>query len=112
VIVEQRDYLLKPGAAAHYVRLWEEYGRGPQVRILGNLLGCWTTEVGDLNTLVYLWGFESLEDRAKRRAALAEDDEFASFRGRVRELLVRQTNRLLVPATEHVPVFPSEGGRG
>ncbi|GAQ59787.1 NIPSNAP family protein [Streptomyces scabiei] len=103
MIVEQRDYLLRPGAAAHYVRLWEEYGREPQVRILGNLLGCWTTEVGDLNTLVYFWGFESLEDRAERRAVLAGDEAFASFRGHVRDLLVRQTNRLLVPAGTRTP---------
>jgi len=112
VIVEQRDYLLRPGAAARYVRLWEEYGREPQVRILGNLLGCCTTEVGELNTLVYFWGFESLEDRARRRAELADDDEFAAFRGRVRELLVRQTNRLLVPATDHSRTALHEGGRG
>lgn len=112
MIVEQRDYLLRPGAAARYVRLWEEYGREPQVRILGNLLGCCTTEVGELNTLVYFWGFESLEDRARRRAELADDDEFAAFRGRVRELLVRQTNRLLVPATDHSRTALHEGGRG
>jgi hypothetical protein len=112
LIIEQRDYLLKPGATAHYIRLWEEYGREPQVRILGNLLGCCATEVGELNTLVYFWGFESLEDRADRRAELADDDEFASFRGRVRDLLVRQTNRLLVPATPHVRTTLLEGGRG
>ena len=35
MIIEQRDHLLGPGATAHHVSLWEEYGRRPQVRILG-----------------------------------------------------------------------------
>ncbi|MBZ3906335.1 MULTISPECIES: NIPSNAP family protein [Streptomyces] len=98
MIVEEREYLVKPGAAAEYARLWAELGREPQTRILGNLLGFYTTEVGELNTLVYLWGYESHADRAGRRAELATDPDFARFRHQVRDLLVRQTNRVLTPA--------------
>ena len=98
MIIEERNYLVRPGAAAKYARLWDEYGREPQVRILGNLLGFYITEVGELNTLVYLWGFEKLDDRVKRRAELAADPDFAAFRTRVRDLLVRQSNRILTPA--------------
>lgn len=98
MIIEERDYLVRPGAAATYAQLWDEYGREPQVRILGNLLGFYVTEVGELNTLVYLWGYEGLDDRIKRRAELAADPDFAAFRARVRDLLVRQSNRILTPA--------------
>jgi hypothetical protein len=98
VIIEERNYLVKPGTAAKYARLWAEYGREPQVRILGNLLGFYVTEVGELNTLVYLWGYEGLDDRARRRAELAADPGFAAFRAQVRDLLVRQCNRILTPA--------------
>jgi hypothetical protein len=98
VIIEERNYLVRPGAAAKYARLWDEYGREPQVRILGNLLGFYVTEVGELNTLVYLWGYEGLDDRVKRRAELAADPDFAAFRAQVRDLLVSQSNRILTPA--------------
>ncbi|WP_069813373.1 NIPSNAP family protein [Streptomyces sp. TP-A0874] len=98
MIVEERNYLVRPGAAATYARLWDEHGREPQTRILGNPLGFYISEVGELNTLVYLWGYESLADRSLRRARLAADPDFAAFRGHVRELLVRQQNRLLIPA--------------
>jgi hypothetical protein len=98
VIVEERNYLVRPGVAAKYAQLWDEYGREPQVRILGNLLGFYVTEVGELNTLVYLWGYEGLDDRVKRRAELAADPDFAAFRAQVRDLLVRQSNRILTPA--------------
>ena len=98
MIIEERDYLVRPGAAAKYAQLWDAYGREPQVRILGNLLGFYVTEVGELNTLVYLWGYEGLDDRVKRRAELAADPDFAAFRAQVRDLLVRQSNRILTPA--------------
>jgi hypothetical protein len=98
VIIEERNYLVRPGAAAKYAQLWVEYGREPQVRILGNLLGFYVTEVGELNTLVYLWGYAGLDDRVKRRAELAADPDFAAFRTQVRDLLVRQSNRILTPA--------------
>ncbi|WP_055522526.1 NIPSNAP family protein [Streptomyces graminilatus] len=98
MIIEERNYLVRPGAAAKYAQLWAQYGREPQVRILGNLLGFYVTEVGDLNTLVYLWGYEGLDDRAKRRTELAADPEFAAFRAEVRDLLVNQSNRILTPA--------------
>ncbi|GGS16869.1 NIPSNAP family containing protein [Streptomyces humidus] len=98
MIVEERNYLVKAGTAAKYAQLWAEHGREPQVRILGNLLGFYVTEVGELNTLVYLWGYEGPDDRARRRAELAADPDFATFRAEVRDLLVRQSNRILTPA--------------
>ena len=98
MIVEERNYLLVPGGARRYLDAWHRLGRGPQTRHLGEPLGVYTVEVGDLNTLVYLWGFTGHADRAKRRAALAGDPGFAVFRGEVRSLLVTQTNRILVPA--------------
>jgi hypothetical protein len=97
LIVEERNYLLMPGGARRYLDAWYRLGRGPQVAHLGEPLGVYTVEVGDLNTLVYLWGFTDLADRANRRAGLAADPGFAVFRGEVRSLLVTQTNRVLVP---------------
>lgn len=98
MIVEEREYLLKPGAAAQYARLWDEFGREPQTRILGDLLGFYTTEVGELNTLIYLWRYDGFEDRANRRAELAADPDFAAFRRQVKDLLIRQRSRILTPA--------------
>jgi len=98
LIVEDRNYLLVPGGARRYLDAWYRLGRGPQTAHLGEPLGVYTVEIGDLNTLVYLWGFTGQADRANRRAGLAEDPGFAVFRSEVRSLLVTQTNRILVPA--------------
>lgn len=102
MIIEQRDYLMVPGAVAAYLEKWWELGRAAQVHHLGEPVAVLTTEVGDLNTLVYLWRFTDAGDRAVRRAALAVDPDFARFRASVRGLVVRQTNRLLIEATPPV----------
>lgn len=95
MFVEQRIYTLVPGGTAEYLTLYAEYGRAAQERILGSMLGCFTTETGPLNQLIYLWPFNSLEERARRRTALMSDSGFRDFRGKVRHLLVRQENLIL-----------------
>lgn len=96
MIIEERNYELVPGGIPRYLQAWHAAGRGPQVRRLGEPLGVYTVEVGRLNTLVYLWCFSDLADRSRRRAALAADPEFTSFRGQVRALMVSQSNRILL----------------
>ena len=99
MILEERNYRLVPGGAARYLDAWHRAGREPQVRHLGEPAGVYTVEIGELNTLVYLWRFADLADRAHRRKALAADPDFAAFRGEVRTLLVQQSNRILLPFT-------------
>lgn len=98
MIVEQRDYVLVPGGAPLYLDQWHRTGRAPQVRHLGEPLGVYVVEIGELNTLVYLWQYDDLADRARRRQDLANDPDFAVFRGKVRSFLLSQTNRVLLPA--------------
>jgi len=103
--IEQRIYSLTPGGVAEYLKHYEECGRAIQEDLLGRAVGCFTNEFGDLNQLIYLWSFVSLEDRARRRAALLEDPGFKVFRGKVRHLLIRQENVLLKRALAPTPVL-------
>ncbi|GLU31951.1 NIPSNAP family protein [Trinickia caryophylli] len=95
MFVEQRIYTLVPGGTAEYLRTYAECGRAAQERVLGKMLGCFTTEVGPLNQLVYLWIFDSLEERSVRRTTLMADPDFREFRAKVRHLLVKQENLIL-----------------
>jgi hypothetical protein len=101
MIVEERIYSMVPGGVPRYVELWKEFGREAQVDCLGEPLGVYTCEVGDLNTLTYMWRYESIEERATRRARLQQDKRFAAFRTQVRDLIVQQHNRILVPVDDH-----------
>ena len=51
--------------------------RETHVSILGNQIGFFYTEFGELNKVVHLYGYDSYEDRDKRRAILAKNKEMA-----------------------------------
>jgi len=93
MLIEQRTYTLTPGGVAEYLKLYNGAARDIQQRILGNLLGLYRAETGNLNQLVFLWGFENAQERVARRQALMSDTVFTEFRKAVRHLLVSQESR-------------------
>src|SRR4051794_17960930 len=95
VIVEMRTYMLKPGSVTSWLRLYEMKGLDIHKRTLGNLLGYFYTEIGNINQIVHLWGYESFEDRTRRRAELSTNDEWRSFLDSAMPLLESQTVSLL-----------------
>jgi hypothetical protein len=98
LIVEQRTYDFQPGTLPAFFKLYEETGaREMQQRILGNLIGYFTTELGPLNQTVHLWGYSSLDDRARRRAALAAEPEWLAFLAQITPMLQRQESKILLP---------------
>lgn len=98
MIVEERNYTLHPGKVPEMVRLYGEEGLPLQKKYLGTFLAYFTTEIGEVNQVVFMWGYESLDDRARRRAALAADPDWQKYVEKVMPLLVRQENRILNPA--------------
>jgi len=95
MIHEIRTYTLVPGGVREYLEIYNKVGRGIQTQVLGSLVALMTPESGDINQLIFLWAFASLDDRTRRRAELMDDPAFAEFRKSVRHLLVRQDSRLL-----------------
>lgn len=107
MIVEERVYTTVPGGVPRYLSVWNQYGREAQVELLGTPLGVFICDVGDLNTLTYLWQYTTIVDRADRRARLLNDPRFTAFRHEVRGLLLQQRNRILIPVC-----VPSEENAG
>lgn len=97
MIVEQRIYRIRPGKVHEFVKKYEAEGLPIQRAALGNLIGYFTTEVGDVNAVVQLWGFETFEDRLQRRAALSGDSKWREFAGSLVPLVESQTSQLLSP---------------
>ena len=98
MIVEQRTYTLYPGKQAEFVKAYIEFGLKSQTAILGNMVGWYTTEVGELNQVIHMWGYVSFEDRLARRAKLMQDPEFQKYLAAVRPLMIKQENKILMPA--------------
>ena len=99
MIVEERIYTLQPGRVPEMVRLYGEEGLAMQQQYLGTFLGYFTSESGDLNQVVFMWGYEGVDDRARRRAEMMRDPKWQEFSAKVLPLIIRQENRFLKPTS-------------
>ena len=98
MFVEQRTYDLAIGTQEQWLENYEKYGLEPQTEILGRLVGYFHTDFAELNQVVHMWAYESLEDRSARRKKLFEDPRWLEFLPRVRPLILKQESKMLIPA--------------
>ena len=97
MIVEMRTYLLKPAKLKKFLDIYNKEIRETHVSILGNQIGFFYTEFGDLNKVVHLYGYESFEDRDRRRAILAKNKDFLNYLTKVEDIIVHMKNEILLP---------------
>ena len=98
MIVEQRTYTLHPGQHLKYLDTYEKEGLEIQRPILGNLVGYFFTDIGLLNQIVHMWGYESLDDRAIRRKKLFEDSGWRAYIQMVVPMIASQESKMMIPA--------------
>ncbi len=98
MIVEERIYEIEVGKLAEMLALYEAEGMKVQKEILGNMVGYFTTDIGDLNLLIHMWGYTDLNDRASRRARLFENKQWLGYVSKVRPWIKSQKSRILIPA--------------
>lgn len=97
MIIEQRDYHVRTGKLKELVGHYETEGIAIQQEVLGNLIGWFTTDVGELSTVVSMWGYESYAEREERRAVLKSDPRWPGFLAKIQPLIHTQRNRILIP---------------
>lgn len=98
MVYEERDYRIRAGKLAEFVRLYGEFGLPLQKEHLGTFHAYFTSEIGELNHVVALWSYESLDDRSRRRAAMMADPRWLDYLKRVDGLIDLQHSRILTPA--------------
>jgi len=96
MIVEQRSYTLKIGGAPLYFSNYEQLGLKIQRKTLGNLVGYYVTEMGELNVVVHQWAYENMGDRDERREKLGNEPEWKAYLAKSREvgLVIKQENHI------------------
>ena len=99
MIVDERTYTIHIGKIPDYLRLYQAEGLELQKRTLGHLIGYFVTEVGQLSTVVHLWAYDSMEESARRRAALAADPAWQAYLGKMQPLVAAMENRILTPTS-------------
>ena len=105
MFVEMRTYTAHPGRLRDYLALYEAEALGLQLRYLERMVGYYSTEIGELNQVVHLWAYESLDDRARRRAAMLADPEFQAYVRKMTPMLARQESTILRPTPFFTPVW-------
>ena len=100
MIVDHRTHTFRPGTLQRWLNKYENDGLPIQKEYLGTFLGLFTTEIGNLHQVAFMWGYESLGDREKRRAAMEADPRWDQFMNEVWELEAIQTQeiKMLRPA--------------
>ena len=98
MFVEERIYTFKVGKLKEYLEIYEREGMPIQRRYLPRLIGYYTTEIGDLNQVVHLWAYASFEERTRCRQAMRADPGWVPYLAKIHPLLLKQENKLLVPA--------------
>lgn len=96
--VEERIYTLHPGKLPAFLKIYEDKGFAPQRDILGPPVGWYTADIGELNQVVHLWAYTSLDDREARRVRLYANEQFKEYLAQILPLLVKMENKMLKPA--------------
>jgi len=111
MVIEERTYTAHPGKWREYLALYEAEGMAIQHRILGRMAGYYTTEIGDINQVVHLWAYKSLEERTERRAALLADPGFRAYAHKMLPLLQKQESRIFRCAPFFAPMWRDADGK-
>ena len=97
MIIEMRTYTIKPGELQNFIAIYDKEIRDIHTKILGNQLGFFYTEFGNVNEVVHLYAYDSFEDRQSRREILAKSPEFHAYLSKVKDIIVDMRNKLMRP---------------
>jgi NIPSNAP len=80
MFIEQRQYTAHPGKLPAWLKLYEEVGGPCSARHLGPPIGFFTVEFGTINRVLFVRGFDDIDDRERQIAAREADPEWGRFR--------------------------------
>ena len=97
MIHELRTITLRPGAVKAIADA-AEVAIAVRGDDYGKLEGCWVTEIGPLNRVMYLWSYADRNERQRLRDELADHERWAAeYLPLVRDHILRHDIRILDP---------------
>ena len=94
-IIDLRIYTIRPRGMPEYLKLFEDLALPIQLCHIGPPVGYYTAEIGALNQVVHLWGFDSLADMEARRTARNADPGWPAYLAASAHLVLAQENRII-----------------
>lgn len=96
MIYDVRIYDLKPGKVNEYMAAVKEVGLPVRVSHGVNLAGWYYTEIGNLNQVIHIWGYQDIEDFETKFDAVRSDPRWINdYIPRVRPLIASQRNQIM-----------------
>ncbi len=95
MIIEMRTYNIKVGKLNQFIDIYDKDIRKIHTKILGNQIGFFYSEFGELNQVIHLYGYKDFKDRKTRRLKLAKRSEFSNYLNKVAPLIISQTSQIL-----------------
>ena len=98
MIYELRTYKVQAGKAPEFLKIYEANGLGIITKY-AKLIGTWNKESGVINSIVFLWAYDSFGHRSDQRAKLGADQEWQAFVPTILPFLVHQESIFLNPTS-------------
>jgi NIPSNAP len=99
MILEERDYRLVQGMTGAFLNVYETLGLSVQRRHLGEPIGFFLTDIGELNHVVSIWRYDDYTDRSARRTTMLADPDWPAYLAAIRGMIDVQNIRILLPAS-------------
>ena len=109
MFIEQRIYTAHPGKLPAWLKAYAEIGGPASSRTLTPLMGMFTVEFGQINRVLFLRGFDDIDERERGMVRRDADPEWQRFLQETRPIgaLMAQEAKLL----KTVPFSPDPEGR-
>ena len=105
MIYEFRTYSLSVGSVAEFE---ETLGNAlPHREKYSKLTACWHTEIGPLNQVIHVWGYDDMKHRSEVRAAAAQDPNWPPGDT---HMIEKMETEIVTPAPFQGPIEPGKYG--
>jgi NIPSNAP len=102
MIIDERTYQVAGGKMAELLKLYEEEGLATQSKHLGKPFGYFIVEVGEFNSIVHMWAYDSMAEREEKRAKMQADPAWQAYLKKAGSYFVKQQTRIL----KNAPFWP------
>jgi hypothetical protein len=94
-LVDHRIYTIRLRKMGEFLEVFNRLAMPVLLQTLGHPIGFWTSQVGPLNQVVHLWGYDSLADYERRCQARDSHPDFAAYMSASEHLITAQETRLI-----------------
>ena len=96
MIIEKRTYTFHPGKVQEFLALYEREGLPLHTKYLP-LIGYFVSEIGTLNQVITMWGYQDMGEREAKRAALYADPEWIAIGPKTTPFIQKMETMILKP---------------